>query len=144
MCCTSFLESLCWQDVVWLTVHWDPNKFSSGSMNVFRYFKSHSIQLLQRQFCGAQILPVFFASLKAFQMSQYFDWYNLVLQVLIVNYITSVKNKVLSSCSSRRKRPKYFNLIHTLKSDRIHIIFVSVSHWLYYLYIPCFHKNNNF
>ena len=26
---TSFLESLCWQDVVWLTVPWDPTKISS-------------------------------------------------------------------------------------------------------------------
>jgi len=40
-----FLESLCWQDVVWLTVPWDPNIFSfqtlikltaSGSMNVYK------------------------------------------------------------------------------------------------------------
>ena len=29
------------------------------------------------------MLLVFFASLKPFQMSQYFDWYNSVLQVLI-------------------------------------------------------------
>jgi len=37
ICCTSFLESVCWQDVVWLTVPWDPNK-KNGSMNVFKYF----------------------------------------------------------------------------------------------------------
>ena len=34
MGCTSCLESLCWQDVISLTVSWDPNKIS---MNVFRY-----------------------------------------------------------------------------------------------------------
>jgi len=27
-----------------------------------------------------------------------------------------------------QKRPKYENLIHTLQSDRIHVIFVFVSH----------------
>jgi len=39
-----------------------------------------------------------FASLKTFQMSQFFDSYNSVLQVLIENYRTSVKNK----CSHTR------------------------------------------
>ena len=45
-----FLDSVCSQDVVWLTVPWDPNKISfldayktnsvtaSRSMNAFRYF----------------------------------------------------------------------------------------------------------
>ena len=59
------LESLCWQGVVWLTVPWDPNKIS---MNVFRYFSWCSIQLLQRRFCGAQTLLVFFCIIKTFQM----------------------------------------------------------------------------
>ena len=29
MCCISCLESLCWRDVIRLTVPWDPNKISS-------------------------------------------------------------------------------------------------------------------
>jgi len=82
-CAAHFFDSLCWQDVVWLTVACDHNTISSQaliqlkaseSMNVFRYLCWRSIQLLQRRFCGAQLLLVFFASLKTFHMSQSFDW----------------------------------------------------------------------
>ena len=32
VCCSlSCLESLYWQDVVWLTVSWDPNEISFGA-----------------------------------------------------------------------------------------------------------------
>jgi len=50
------------------------------------------------------MLTLFFASLKTFQMSQSFDRYNSVLQVLIENYRISV-NK--STAVLGQKRPKY-------------------------------------
>ena len=69
-------------------------------------------------------------------MSQSFNWYNSVLQVLIVNYRTWASK--IKGSSSRTEMSEILNLIHTLKSDRIHVMFVSVSHWLYYLCKACF------
>ena len=43
------LERVCWQDVVWLTVHWDPNN-NYGSMNVFRYFNDAQFNFYKNDF----------------------------------------------------------------------------------------------
>jgi len=51
-------------------------------------------------------------------MSQYFDSYN-------SNCKLQNQRQKLSVAVIGQKRPKYFR-IHTLKSDRIHVMFVSV------------------
>ena len=92
-----FLDSVCWQDVVWLTVPCDSNKSlsqtliknnsvtASRSMNVFRYFNDARFNFYKDDFAMHSFLLVFFASLNNFSMSQSFNWYNSVLQVIIVN-----------------------------------------------------------
>ena len=83
------------KNVIWLTVPWDPNKISSNFWinERFQIFLVTLDSTFTKTILRAQI-TVYFALLNTFQMSQSFDWYNSVLQLLIENYRTSIKNKV--------------------------------------------------
>ena len=59
-----FLESVCWQDVVWLTVLWDPIKISFETLIklIAQQRLDQRFQIFQWQFCDAYLLLVFVAS----------------------------------------------------------------------------------